>query len=75
MILASWLQSKAGHRHRGRCHLVPTCARIEALIAFLHRVTPHRPGMGGDKAESPERLGIPLAFDSREQSSGVITKP
>jgi hypothetical protein len=40
-----------------------------------HRVTPHRPGMGGDKLENSEHIGIPLAFDSGEQSSGGITKP
>jgi hypothetical protein len=68
MILASWLQSKAGHRHRRRCDLMLTCARIVGPIAFYIEWLPHRPVMGRDKVANPELLGIPLAFDNSEQS-------
>ena len=75
MILASWLQSKVGHLHRGRSDLVLTCAPIVGPITFCIEWLPHRPMKDGDKVTNPELLGTPLVFDNSEQSSSVITKP
>lgn len=74
MILASWLQSKAGHRHHGRCDLCACCAD-RGIYCLLTPSDSTQAWDGRRQSGNSELLGIPLAFDNSEQSPGVITKP